>query len=293
MALWRFSRIHSVGRVSHIGIAMVLIVAALLVAGCSSKEATVEMTLEQRYEAAMKLFNDGDYREAIDAFRIITLQFQGSALADDAQYYLAESHYCAGEYVLAAYEFETLYKTMPTSEYVPRARFERALCYFELSPKASLDQDYTRKAIDEFQAFIEYYPTDPRVPEAEAKIAELNTKLAKKMYDSAVIYMKMEYYRSAAVYFDLVLERYHDTQYAEPALLAKAEALAARKQYEEARESLELYLERYPQSPERSDAESLLNSVKEALVARVQKSATMLQTKTPGSSEVSGEGRPR
>jgi len=50
------------------------------------------------------------------------------------------------------------------------------------------------QAVDEFQALLEYYPFDARVSDAEAKIRELNTKLARKIYESGVIYIKMEYY---------------------------------------------------------------------------------------------------
>jgi outer membrane protein assembly factor BamD len=240
----------------------VVVILLWMFGGCSSQEATQTPGAEERFAAAMVLFNDEDYREAIEAFRVITLQYQGSAVADDAQFYLAESHYRAGEYVLAAYEYEMLYKTMPTSEYVPSARFQRAMCFRELSPGADLDQKDTRKAIDEFQAFIEYHPTDPRVPTAEQYIRELNTKLAEKDYNSGLIYMKMEYFKSAVIYFDLVLERYHDTPYAEPALLKKAEALYRRKRYSEARREIELFLRKYPESALRSEAEQLVSTLR-------------------------------
>ena len=67
-------------------------------------------------------------------------------------------------------------------------------------------------------------------PEAEAKINELNAKLARKEYESGLIYMKMDYFRAATVSFDYVLEKYHDTPYAEPALLKKGESPHPREQ---------------------------------------------------------------
>jgi outer membrane protein assembly factor BamD len=225
-----------------------LIIALSGLIGCSSDEIVEQLSAEARYELGMTKFEESDYLEAIEDFKIITLQFQGSALADDAQFYMGESRYHRAEYVLAAYEYEVLLRTMPTSEYVPRARYRRAICYYNLSPNSYLDQEYTVKAIDELQAFIEYHSTDSLVSEAEEKIIELRSKLAKKEFDSGVIYMKMEYYKAATVYFDIVLEKYHDTPLAEHAMLRKAEALLRRKRFVEAMAVIESFIAKYPQS---------------------------------------------
>jgi outer membrane protein assembly factor BamD len=229
--------------------------------GCSTEETTVQLPPEVRFEAGMKKFHDGDYLDAIEDFRIITLQYQGTAYADDAQFYMAESRFMREEYVLAAYEYEVLLRTMPTSEFISRSRYQRAMCYYNLSPKSHHDQAYTRQAIDEFQAFLEYHPTDPLASDVAAKISELNTKLAKKDYDNGIIYMRLQAYRAAAYYFDLVLEKFHDTPFAEKAQLKKAEALFLRKRYTEARDEIEKFFQRYPNSPDRSEAERLQREI--------------------------------
>ena len=248
-------------RVQHWIAVAALAALVIIVSGCSSSDATRQLSAEERYQKAMELFNDGDYLDAVEEFRIVTLQFQGNPLADDAQYYLGECYFQREEYILAAYEYELLIRTHPTSKLVPDARFKRGMCYYELSPAWNLDQEYTHKAIDEFQALLEYYPFDPRASDAEAKIRELNTKLARKIYESGVIYMKMEYYRAAGLSFDQVLERYHDTPYAEPALLRKGEVLLYRLRYGDAKRELERFLTRYPESMLRRDAEKLLEEV--------------------------------
>ncbi len=230
-------------------------VVALL--GCSSEEVTQQVSAEKRFAVAMKLFQEEEYTEAIEEFKIITLQSQGSRLADDAQFYMGECRYMRGEFILAAYEYDVLLRTMPTSEFVSRCRFRKALCYYNLSPESYRDQEYTKKAIDEFQAFLEYNPTDSLASSAEVKINELNTKLAKKDFENGIIYMKMEYYKAATLYFDEVLEKYHDSPYAEPSLLKKAEALYSRKRYEEAGKEVERFLDKYPASILKPDVERL------------------------------------
>ena len=209
------------------------------------------------YALGMKAFEDEDYLAAIEEFKVVSLQYQGSNVADSAQFYMAESRYLREEYILAAFEYDVLLRTMPSSVFVSRARFRRATCFYELSPKSYLDQNYSRKAIDEYQAFLEYHPTDTLASLAEQRINELNTKLAKKDYENGITYMHMEYYKAATYYFDLVLEKYHDTQYAEPALLKKAEALTNRKKYADAKEAVDKFCAKYPTSVLKSDADQL------------------------------------
>jgi outer membrane protein assembly factor BamD len=240
---------------------VLFIFAALAVGACSSEELLEQLSPQERFDLAMRYFQEEDYVQAEKEFRVVVLQFQGTALADDAQFYLGECQYMRGQYILAAYEYEVLLRTMPTSEYVPRARFRRAMCYYNQSRESYRDQTETKKAIDEFQAFLEYHPTDPLAHEAEAKIQELNTKLAKKEFDNGLLYMKMENYKAAILYFDLVLERFHDTPYAEHAQLKKAEAFLLRKRPSEALAEIERYFQRYPNGNHRAEAQKLRETI--------------------------------
>jgi outer membrane protein assembly factor BamD len=237
-------------------------------AGCHSTKELESLNAEDRYEAAKKKFDDGNYLDAIEDFRVITLQYPGSRVADSAQFFLAQSYFHRDQFILAASEYETLINTMSTSKLVPDARFQVAMCYYELSPSSDLDQKYTLKALDAFQSFIEYHPTNSLVPQAEEKIREMNTKLAKKEYDAGVIYMRMEYYRAAERQFDFVLEKYHDTDYAPPALIGEVEALIARKKYPDAKKEIDKFFERYPSSQLLDRAKSLRDQVDSNLQAR-------------------------
>jgi outer membrane protein assembly factor BamD len=243
-----------------------LVLVLILFSGCSSDEATQQLSAEERFELGMKAFKDEEYLDAVEEFKVVSLQYQGSSVADSAQFYLAESRYLREEYILAAFEYDVLIRYMSSSIFISRARFRRATCFYELSPKSHLDQNYSKKAIDEYQAFLEYHPTDSLVSLAEERIVELNTKLAKKDYESGMIYMHMEYYKAATYYFDIILEKYHDTQYAEPALLKKVEALINRKKYADAKEAVDKFLVKYPTSTMKSDADQLCEDIKIKLI---------------------------
>ncbi len=238
---------------------------AALLSSCGSSGVTQSLSAEQRCALGMEKFNDGDYVEAINEFQIVKLQFPGSRVADTAQYYLGECHFKREEFLLAAEEYQTLKRNFPASKLVPIAQYKVGLCYYHLSPRSPLDQKYTARAIDELQTYIEYYPKDDEVKDAETKIQELNTRLAKKLYDIADLYMKMEYYKSAMIYYNAVIEKYHDTPYAEPSLLGEAQALVARKHWDEARQEIVKFLEKYPNSGRRAEAESLRDDIEQHL----------------------------
>ncbi|NWF89873.1 MAG: outer membrane protein assembly factor BamD [Ignavibacteriaceae bacterium] len=234
---------------------------------CSSSIDTVNMSSQERLDYAISLYNDEDYELSVTEFQAIILQYPGNAVIDDAQYYLAMSRFKRGELILAAFEFSKLIKNMPVSEFVPQAQFMLAESYYELSPDYSLDQRYTKKAIEEYQAFLDFFPANPSVPEAEKKIHELNEKLAQKEFNNALIYEKLEFYIAALKYYDTVLEVYHDTKFAPMASYNKINLLIARNRSRDALDEITKFLQRYPSDQRVKEIEGLKNSLENLLSA--------------------------
>lgn len=233
----------------------------LLLYGCASSVDTANMQAKDRLKYAMELYNDESYDVAIIEFEAILLQYPGSEVIDDAQYYLAMCRFNRSEFLLAGYEFSKLISNIAASEYVAEAQFMLAECYYRLSPHYSLDQKYTRKAIEEFQAFIDFFPTNEKVQECERKINELNNKLAEKEYSAANIYRKMEYYAAAILAYANVMELYHDTEFAPRAAYNKILLLIERNQKVEARKEIINFLSRYPEDENADELKSLQNSL--------------------------------
>ncbi|MFA7229383.1 MAG: outer membrane protein assembly factor BamD, partial [Melioribacteraceae bacterium] len=174
------------------------------------------------------------------------LQYSGSAFNDDAQFYLGMTYYKREQFLLGAYEFSKLIRNIPASPFVPEAQYMLAESYYQLSPPYQLDQAYTKKAIEEFQAFIDFFPANAKVEEAESKIKTLNDKLAEKEYMSAVIYEKMEYERAAIKSYAAVADTYHDTKYAPLSLYKKILIEVKKGMKNEALSDLNLFISRYP-----------------------------------------------
>jgi len=228
------------------------------------------MTPDERINYAKSLYNDEDYLDALNEFQSLILQYPGNSIIDDAQYYLAMTRFKRGEYIMAAYEFSKLVKNMPASTYLADAQFMLAECYYELSPNYTLDQKYTKKAIEEFQAFIDFFPTNPKVTEAEKKISEMNDKLARKEYNSAGIYEKMDDYSASLIYYTDVIDTYHDTKYAPMAMYDKIKILLDRKRNDEALSEISKFLDKYPNDSNADEIRKLKTSLENKLSASNQ-----------------------
>jgi len=236
-----------------------VIITALLVLSCGSSDKSDIKTddPDQAMKIAMKNFDKKDYLQAIDDFSLIKIKFSGTRVADKAQYYLAMCYFNRREYILAASEFENLLKNYSSSTYSIQGRFQLAMCYYGMSPDFSLDQTYTKYAITEFQNFIELFPNDKNVPDAELKIKELRNKLAYKQLKSADLYMVMDNYRAAIYYYESILQDYFETDWADDALYGKIQALIKKNKNEDALKEVERFEKKFPKS-------SLLNKVESA-----------------------------
>jgi outer membrane protein assembly factor BamD len=240
---------------------LILILSAIIYS-CSSGGSSINTDdPEKAFSIAKRHFDRGDYVDAIEDFSLIKLKFPGTSVSDKAQFYLAESYFGQKEYLLSAYEYEMMLKNYPLSTLIPQTRYKLGLSYYHLSPKYSLDQEFTRYAINELQAFLELFPEDKNVNDAEAKLKELENKLAYKDFHTAELYMKLDNYRSAAIYFNNVYEQFIESEWADDAMIGHADALINMKKYTDAEKVLERFYKLFPNSKLKPKADKLKYSI--------------------------------
>jgi len=240
---------------------LILALLGSLILSCSSGKPKPNLSAEERLTYAKKKFNDSDYLDAKTEFRIIVLNFPGHPVVDEAQYYLAESHYKLKEYILAVAEYEKLVRMFPNSDFVDDAQYKIGLSYYQLSPKYSLDQENTLKAIDELQKFTEEYAESELVAEANDLIQKCREKLARKEYKNGELYRKMSNCSSAIIYFESVLNTYYDTKYAKDAQYWLAECLRREGDFERALVEFDRYLRKYPDSKRKPIVKKILKQI--------------------------------
>lgn len=84
------------------------------------------------YQAAFELLKEQRYEPAAMAFQQFLVSFPDSELADNAQYWLAESNYVTSLFEQALGEFETVIEQYPRSRKVPDALLKMGYCNYEL-----------------------------------------------------------------------------------------------------------------------------------------------------------------
>ena len=231
-----------------IAVIFVFLAALIVLNGCSGQKPTPDWTAKEYFKYAMDTYNDESYYEAVNEFTVVLLRYAGTVYADSAQFYLGMSHFQMEEFILAAAEFNKLITDMSRSPLVSESQYMLGESYYQMSPRSELDQEYTLKAIKEFQIFLEDFPTNVHREEVEKKIFELREKLARKQWLNAELYRKMREFSSSLIYYDLVINSYYDTEYADDALLGKAQAYLEMEDYDKAKESMLIFKDKYPKS---------------------------------------------
>ena len=233
---------------------------------CSKQTVNMkEITPEAQFEAAKRLFDKKDYYKAKMQLTVVVLNNPGHSIIEQAQFYLAESHFYLKEYIQAIAEYEKLIRSMPQSPYVDDARYKVGLSYFELSPGYALDQEYTQKAITQFQLFLEEFPDSDVRGEVEKKLQEARNKLAKKEYKTGELYRKMGYWNASALSYQAVISDYYDTKFAEDAYYWMAECHAKLMEWDQAIEDYTALIDKYPNSVWIESAQRKIRSIQQKI----------------------------
>ena len=100
------------------------------------------------YQAAFELLKEQRYEPAASAFEQFLITFPESELADNAQYWLAESYYVTQQFDKALGEFEVVISKYPNSRKVPDALLKMGYCNYELKQWDSAREALARVQTD-------------------------------------------------------------------------------------------------------------------------------------------------
>lgn len=212
---------------------LLIIIFGLGLNSCTSNQPKLVTNFNETYQKALIAFNQKKWEKASELFTLVVINSPGSDLADDAQFYLGECHFQRKDYLLAISEYQKLTERYPYSPLVEDALYKIALAQFKNAPDFQLDQEYTLKALDSFQEFIESYPNSKYRKEAESNIVAIRNRLARKLYETGRLYRKLREWEAAIFYLDKMLEKYYDTDYVVPAYLEKAYCLVYLHRFDE------------------------------------------------------------
>lgn len=177
-----------------------------------------------RYKMAVELYEKENYKKAIPLFEKLVGPYAGKPQMERIQYMTADSYYKTEDYSLSSYYFSKFIVNYPESSKVEEAAFLGAKSYYLASPKYSLDQQDTQKALVAFQSYIDTYPNSELISEANVIYRDLVTRLEKKDFEVAKQYYHTERYNAAITAFDSFNEEHLGSVFKEDALYFKLKA---------------------------------------------------------------------
>lgn len=147
--------------------------------------------LKAKYDLAEKYYKEGDYKRSTRLYEQITPKYVGKPQGERVMFFFADSYFKSKSYYLSGYQFERFIKSYPQSDKIQEAVFLEAKSYFKLSPKYSLDQTDTDKALGKLQNFINTYPESEYFAEANEMAQDLTRKKQKKEIEIAKQFDKL------------------------------------------------------------------------------------------------------
>jgi outer membrane protein assembly factor BamD len=231
--------------------------------------------LELKFTKAKEYYYQGVYYKAQPLLEELISVYRGSEKAEEVYYFYAYCDYQMGDYTVASYHFKNFATSFPSSNKVEEMDFMYAYCLYLESPRFSLDQGSTQKALEAFQLYINKYPRSPRLPECNRMMDLLRAKLERKAYESAMLFYKMEDYRASATMLKRTLMEFPDIGEREQLqfLVVKSYFMLAensirdkqRERYEECLKAWEDLKDDFPASRYLKEAKSMAEKSKKAL----------------------------
>lgn len=246
---------------------LVIPVLLLWLGACKYNRVLKSSDYELKFTKALEYYNKGSYTQAQTLFEELIPVYKGTAKAEEVYYYYSYCHYYLGDYSLAGYHFRTFARAFGSSVHAEECAFMNAFCYFQSSPRYSLDQSDTKNAIQEMQGFVNEYPESKRIDTCNILIDKLRAKLERKDYETAKGYYFRDDWKAAQPAFENFVKDFPESARVEEVrfLIVKSYYLLAKNSIESKKpERLEKCMENYlkfvdlhPQSPYLKEAEGI------------------------------------
>lgn len=262
----------------------ILILFALVVlSSCSTYQKTLKDGSDnEKYELAVKLYEEAKekdknslYKKSLRLQEQIINKYRGRPEGQKLSYLYADTYYRLGDNIISGYQFERFVNAYPKSEKRQEAMFKSAKSYYNVSPRYSLDQTDTYKALDKFQQYLNQYPDGEYSERANKLAAEMQTKLEKKAYEIAKQYHHTLHYKAAIEAMENFILDYPGSKFREKAYYYKFESayLLAANSYrylmegrlKEARDLYQDYIREYPNGEFNEEANEHLRDIESRL----------------------------
>ena len=226
-----------------------LILLSVTLISCSEYEKVLKSAdADLKFQKALKYYEKEDFNRALTLFEQLSVVSRGTKKNDTVMFYLANCYYKQNDLILAGNQFKNFTKVFSNSPFSEEAEFMVGYCYYQISPRPSLDQAESLMAIEAFQLFLVKYPYSEKADQCKKLINELNEKLVEKSYMGARLYYDLGNYKASIIALTNSLAVYPNTKFREEMmfLILKSNFLLANNSIEsKKRERYQATLDEY------------------------------------------------
>ena len=237
--------------------AMVVVVLGLTACG-SDPDPYVERSVEEIYNNAVDLLQNGNYEDAAREFDEVERQHPYSQWATRAQVMAAYSYYQNRDYDEAIFAADRFIQLHPSHEDVAYAYYLIGQSYYERISDVKRDQRMTELAQEAFREVLRLFPDSEYGRDAKLKLELTGDHLAGKQMDIGRWYQGREEYVAAGNRFHSVIILYQTTSHVPEALLRLVESYLSLGVVREAQNAAAVLGYNFPGSTWYEDAYSLL-----------------------------------
>ena len=201
-----------------------------------------------RFDKAQELYKKEKYSRAIEKLEDILSTCAGTGYMEQAQFLMAESFFNTEDWIEARGEYGSFILNFPGSPFIETAEFRKAISSFNMEFRVSRDEANTTVAMKDFERYLSNYPESPLRDSVNYYYNLLIERRAEKEYQTAKLYLRMDKYQAAVIYFKEFLETYPKSKRRTEALFQIAQAYNELDQFETAK--LYLNIARNEASPD-------------------------------------------
>lgn len=230
-------------------------------AGGADEDDYVERPVDELYNHAMDLLEQGDYLLAAQGFEEVERQHPYSQWATRAEIMAAYAFYEANAYDEAIAAAERFISLHPGNKDVPYAYYLIGVSYYERISDVGRDQKMTELALNAFDELIRRFPDSEYARDATLKADLARDHLAGKEMEIGRYYLQQGKYVGAINRFRNVIDSYQTTTHVPEALHRLTEAYLALGVDQEAQKAAAVLGYNYPDSRWYRDSYALVNGL--------------------------------
>lgn len=242
-------------------ISFFFITALLVIPGFSKVRKSKLFDCSEAISKAVSFYNDGKYSRVKTTLENAKIQCGGSPLMDSILYYLGMADLKSKNYIEGRTSFELLAQDYHRSPFHKEAQFRIGYAVYMQSQPSGRDQQETNEAISLFRDFLDINPDGAFADSARKYLDLCFEKLAKKDFDAANFYIKIDELESAIVCFKTFLQDHPQSKYVDQARYTAAELLIKLNRKSESREMLDALIQNSSDKVMKTKANDLLKQV--------------------------------